>query len=484
MKKMLSKVPNMPIAAKCSVAYAFASLLTKGMNLLTTPIFTRIMSSEQIGIVTTYTSWQTILSVFATLALTSGSFNMAMVDYPDRRDRYMSSILGLSTCASLICLILYLIFDNFVLEFLNLSNSQMLVMLISFIITPATEYWLCRQRYEFKYKKVLLVSTLQTILSTILTLFVVDAAYQKEIVNLGEIRIIASCIMPVILGAYFYIIIIKTGRVIFDKEFWLFSLKINLPLMVHTLAKHIFDVSDRVMIAQMIGQSEVGIYGTLYSFSSLTAIIWSAINASLIPIVFEKIKAGKAKELEKIITPILGIYSILTLVLVLFSPEIIRLMATEEYYSAIYMMPPVAAGIYLTALYNIYSNILLYKKKTLWIMLSTVIASTINILLNLIFLPRYGFIAAAYTTLASYILLATLIFIFCKISFRIKFCSDKKNILFSVATILFSLACNYLYSHLVVRYSIIAIMLLALLVFRKKIFGCMGIIFNRGRVNE
>lgn len=52
--------------------------------------------------------------------------------------------------------------------------------------------------------------------------------------------------------------------------------------------------------------------------------------------------------------------------------------------------------------YSLYVNIEHYYKKTPYITVNTIIAAASNIVLNFIFIPRYGYIAAAYTTLASY----------------------------------------------------------------------------------
>lgn len=81
-------------------------------------------------------------------------------------------------------------------------------------------------------------------------------------------------------------------------------------------------------------------------------------------------------------------------------------MATREYYEAVYIMPPIAMGVALTAVSNMYSNILIFYKKTKVIMLASGVASVVNVILNYIFIPRFGYQAAAYTTLVAYIIMA------------------------------------------------------------------------------
>ena len=66
-------------------------------------------------------------------------------------------------------------------------------------------------------------------------------------------------------------------------------------------------------------------------------------------------------------------------------------------------MPPIAAGVFLTCLTNLYSDIPVYFKKTKYVMYPAIIAAVLNLILNYIFIGIYGYMAAAYTTMASYV---------------------------------------------------------------------------------
>ena len=79
----------------------------------------------------------------------------------------------------------------------------------------------------------------------------------------------------------------------------------------------------------------------------------------------------------------MGSYAIIAVMLTFLAPEIVKILATKEYYEAIYIMPPIAAGVFLTSVSNMYSNLLIYHKKTNYIMYSSIIAATVNLLLNL-----------------------------------------------------------------------------------------------------
>ena len=88
--------------------------------------------------------------------------------------------------------------------------------------------------------------------------------------------------------------------------------------------------------------------------------------------------------------------------LILIAPEVVKILANESYWEGISIIPPVVLANYVIFAYSLYVNIEHYYKKTPYITVNTIIAAASNIVLNFIFIPRYGYIAAAYTTLASY----------------------------------------------------------------------------------
>ena len=465
----MNKLNNLSPQAKASIIYSFASFFSKGISIITLPLFTRLMTSAEIGVVTTFTSWQTIISVFATLSLGTGSFSIAMLEFEKERDRYESSILTLSTISSVIVLSIYILFSDYFSELLGLNRVLITVMLISFVFTPAMDYWLARQRYEYNYKKTAIVSLSSTLLTTLATILCVVLVKYNCDAELGSVRVLSMSCVQILFGLFFYFSIMHHGKTFINKKYWSFALKVNMPLMIHALAKHILDVSDRIMISSMVGNSAVGIYGTLYSISSLSLIVWTAMNASLIPYMFEKMKANQNAAINHIINPIFFIYAVVAFLLTLMSPEIVHILATAEYYEAIYMMPAVAAGIFLTAVYNVFGNVLLYLKKTVFIMCSTIVAAIVNILLNYFLIPKYGYIVAAYTTLLAYIILAILQYSFVKIVMKEKIFNAKYITAISVMSIVLMLSCNFLYKTTIVRYIILALVILSLFVFRKKI---------------
>lgn len=92
MNKILDKIKNVPIGVKAAAVYTLASVFSKGLAIITVPIFTRIMSTSEIGVVNLYNSWNSMLNAVVTLSLTSGGYSAAScVSSSDRLPRCPAS---------------------------------------------------------------------------------------------------------------------------------------------------------------------------------------------------------------------------------------------------------------------------------------------------------------------------------------------------------------------------------------------------------
>lgn len=470
---MLSKYKNLSLPAKASLSYTIANFISKGVGFITIPIFTRLLTTAEIGVSTTYSSWYSLLYPIFTLSLTSGSLNIAMMDYKDKRDKYESACLTLTSLTCIIAAVLFCIFHSPISRWFSLDETVCICLFVSSIFNPALDMWYARQRYEYKYKSSVIVSVLVTILTAVISIFAIKLFYGK-VSNLGNVRVIAQSIVLIAFSLVFFIYIMGKGKCFFDIEIWKYALPLSLPLIAHSLAKSILDLSDRLMISSICGKSEAGIYGTIYSLSMVSLIVWNAINTSLVPLSFEKLEKGEEKSLNKTIISIILFFAVAAVGVTLLAPEILKLLTTDEYYKAVSLVPAISAGVFFTALYNVYGNFLLYKKKTTYIMLGTVISAIFNIITNYIFIKLFGYIAAAYTTLASNILLAFLEAIICRCVYKKEIINDSLLFSCSLCVAIICLMCNLLYKFSLIRYCMVLLIIIISVVKRDRIRAMIG----------
>ena len=76
--------------------FVISTFIQRGLSLITTPIYTRLLSSYDYGIVSTYNTWYGVLSVIFTLSIAANAFNTGLVKYKDDRDYFVSNMISLT----------------------------------------------------------------------------------------------------------------------------------------------------------------------------------------------------------------------------------------------------------------------------------------------------------------------------------------------------------------------------------------------------
>lgn len=392
---------KIPLTVKVSTSYAICSILQKCLSFITLPLFTRLLTTEQYGQYTIYSSWQGILMIFLTLNLAYGSFQTAMVKFEDRRSEYITSIQGICLLLSLVFLAIYLPFRNLWNQLFELPTLFVLIMVSEIIFTTATQLWMERNRFEFKYKSVVAITLLTSILSPILAFILVSSTDKK-----GYARILGYAGVNILVGLIIFILNSKRGKKLYNKGFWKYAFGFNIPLIAYYLSQVIFNQSDRIMISHMTGTGEAAMYGVAYNLAMILTFVLNAINGSYVPWMYRKIKKGRGIENKPISIVLIILMGLMILCVIWFAPEIILIMAGKKYEAAIYVVAPVAMSLLLLFYCQLFINVEFYYEEKKMLVYGSMGAAVLNIVLNYILIPLFGFVAAGYTTLASYIVFA------------------------------------------------------------------------------
>lgn len=265
------------------------------------------------------------------------------------------------------------------------------------------------------------------------------------------------------------------GKAFFRAKYWKFALVFNIPLIPHYLSMTLLNQLDRIMIARMIGSSEAAIYSVAYTVAMMMNIITNAINHSFIPYTYKSIKENNYSGIRINSNFLLVLVGGVCLIAMAFGPEVIKLFATDEYYDAIWVIPPVAASVYFMFLYPLFANIEFYFEKTKLIMVASCLGSITNIILNYIFIDIFGYYAAGYTTLICYILFAFAHYVFYKKILKenipeLSNMYDIKFVLsFSVFVIIAMIAMTMTYKHIIIRYTTVLLLFIIIVSNRRRI---------------
>lgn len=446
--------------------------------MLTTPIFTRIISKEDYGSISIYNSWLTMITIFATFELSTGVFNKAMIKYEDDKDGYASSTLALSSLLTVGLYILYVLLREYIDTLIGLNTFVMTLMFIDIFFSQAMSFWSIRQRFDYNYRSVVLLTLVSNILATCLSIWLVISNSS----HIVEYKIVGTVLVHVLIYSVVYFVIFHRGKRIYSYTYWKYALTYNIPLIPHYLSQQILNQSDRIMIGKMCGNDYAATYSVAYQLGIVMNLFTNAIHASFSPWVFRHIKEKRYQEIGNITLLITMFFSGLCFLFSLFAPELILILGGKSYYEAIWVIPPVAMSVVFNVMYSLIGNIAFYFEKTKFIMVGTTVSALMNLVLNYIFIHKYGFIAAGYTTLFCYILYAVLHYEFMKYICKENDIEVPYNgkLLWTIAiiSVILSLLANVLYQHFCIRYSVIVIMIILAIASRKKIMSVIVTIKN------
>lgn len=468
--RFIDKYNKMPVAARATLWSAVCGTIQKGISFLTTPIFTRLLSTAEYGLYTAYISWFQIFAMICTFNLTYAVFNKGMSKYGNDRDGYMSSMMGTTTLITLGCFAVYLIFMRPINELTELGPLITTLMFVELIFYPAISFWTLRERYDFKYVAVVVVTLLMAFSNAGFGVLAVKLATNK-----GLARVLSVICVNLVFGVALYINIFRRGKKFFNKEYAKFAILFNVPLIPHYLSSYILDQSDRVMIQKISGLQYVGVYGVAYSLGMVMKIFTSSVSQSLTPWEYRKLEKGEFKDIDKQTTRILFMTAVFLILFMFIAPEGMLIVGGQKYYEAIYIVPSITATVFFMLAYNVFSNVEFYFDANKFTMVLSSIGAVLNIILNYIFIYLYGYVAAGYTTLVCYIVFTIGHFIYSQRVAKKKtgeaVFSSRNIFILSAAMTAASVVTTILYSYTAIRYTLLVIGIALVIVFRNRLIG-------------
>ena len=407
--QFVSKYKNMAAPAKASIWFLICGFLQKGIAFLTTPIFTRVMTEAEYGDFSVFNSWLGIFQIILTLNLAAGVYTRGLVKNEEDQDRFSSAMLGLTTTCMVIGWCVYALFRKQINGIVGMSTLLMGAMFLEIWGTAAFQFWSNRERVHYRYKKLVALTLAYVILRPALgVIFVLIADDSMQM----EARVAATTIVNAALYTSLYAVIARKGKTFFHKGYWTYALKFNLPLLPHYLSQIVLNQSDRLMIDHYCGSQEAAYYSVAYTLAMVLQILSNSISSTMNPWIYKSIKAGREKQIGPVSYGILLLIAASNIFVVVMAPEILSILAPGSYQAALQVIPPVTASVYFMFLYNLFATFEYYYEKTHYVMIASVIGAVLNLVLNAIFIPKFGFIAAGYTTLACYILYALAHYLF------------------------------------------------------------------------
>ena len=254
---------------------------------------------------------------------------------------------------------------------------------------------------NYEYKSYLKISYFHSIANMALSVILILTIFGND---RATGRIIGIFLPMFSIGIYVAYFFFKKSPPRANLGYWKYGVVYSLPIVPHGISQVILHSFDKIMIREMIGSAEAGIYNFSYVVNSIVGVAKTALENVWKPWIYDKMEKKEYGAIKKGISNYVWGMTAFTAMVMMVSPEAIKVLGDRDYWDSTACVIPVLIGGYFAFMYSIPSIIEYYYEKTRFIAIGTCLAAALNILLNKIYIPMYGYIAAAYTTLFTYFL--------------------------------------------------------------------------------
>jgi O-antigen/teichoic acid export membrane protein len=391
------------------IALVNLSVMLNGLILL--PVITKILGPASYGI------WTQTLAILSLIGGISGSGSLAFVRYfASETDKTKLSKGFFSVLVYLFILNTFItiglaVFSGYISQIFG--NSILIVLLIALTLPLYTinsfMFMFFRTVRKIKiYSITFLFQNYFQILLMVILIFLGLGIY-GVILGLFLSYLITEIIMLIIIIRY--VGLKKPEKTDFAKIKT--YLNFDIPYIPHNISSWVTNLSDRFIISGMLGITAVGIYSASYSLGSLISSLIFPINVILIPALSELYDNNQFKEVKSLLEISLKYYLLMAIpaaagISILARPIMVILSTEEIAMASTYIVPIVAISMVIfgcQAIINQPNNLV---KQTKIVGITSIIGAVLNVGLNIYLIPIWGIIAAAFTTLLSYIVITVL----------------------------------------------------------------------------
>ena len=466
--------------SKSIMLNAITSVISIIVSLISTIVITRIISVSDLGIATSFITLKNILNLICLLSIYI-SINRIILDIKGKDYEYLSSIYIFSSLFCIITFVIYLIFHQYLNVIFGFNTKMMILMFTMIFLINGCNLMINYCNFKNKYIIMFIYNLLASPVAQILSLIFASAISSHKYLG----RIIGVDLFNIVLGLGCGIFILFKGRFAFKKKYIINSLKICIPMIPHLLAQILLSSCDLLMIKNIIGSNAAGIYSMAYTISNIIYTILVQLFMPWSPWVYRRIKNNEIDSINKNSKILIIGAWFLCVALFTVAPEMIHIFLNKQYFEASFIVAPITVGIYFQIMYIFFYDIEYYHKKNKQIAFFSVLTSIINIVLNFVFIKQFGYIAAAYTTLISYLILLILHYIGMRIVDKRNFYDIKT--LFITSILLFIIALIYVFTNnnFILRYSILIIITIVVIIkYYKNIKQIINIFIKKECSNE
>lgn len=397
--RLIEGYRKIKLPAKASAWYMLAGATVKAIGFITTPIFTRLLGGADYGAYSYYMSWVGVVMILTSPIVSGSVIYKGLSDSDTNKSSFLLSAATASGLFSLIICTLLFAFS----AFFGISRYFVVLILLQTFLDGIVGIYLFKCRYRYHYRRTILISASEAMLSSILGILLIsvsDKGYEGRI--LGLLLGTAIFAVPILLHlfrSYSAVDYLKSLKFIF---------KNSSPLIPQAVSTAAINQADKLILASSLGAFALAKYSVAHSVGAAVGFLTTAITSALHPWATRRLNAGRTTEIASLVSEIFPIISGIILFLVGLSPEIMRLLAPNEYLDASYAILPIALSALPAFLSGLCTLGLVFKQKGRLTAISSSAAAVSNIFLCFVLIPRFSYVGAGVSLLLSQAVMATI----------------------------------------------------------------------------
>ena len=381
-----------------------SNALNSAIPFLLIPVLTRYLDAAEYGIVSIFQVAASLLLSFVGLnthnAVIIESYKRDKIDFPN----YVYNVLLILTFSAIIILILSFMLQAPLSRVMEFPQEWIPLIVVfascQFLFQLLLGLWIAEQK-PFLFG---LFQISQTALNLSLSLILViplEMGWRGRILAQVIVFFVYAFLTVYILYRKKYL---KSG---YNKEYIRKALLFGIPLIPHTFGGAALMLSDRLIISNVIGLSEVGIYMVGFQFAQIILLLQDSVNNALAPWMYKNLDSNSHVTKLKLVKATYVYFAAILVLAMGYSllvPSLFRVIVGEQFRTGVEYIFWISLGFAFSGMYKMVVNYIFYHQKTYVLGLITTFCAVCNILLTYLLVTTVGAIGAAYSICVSYLL--------------------------------------------------------------------------------
>ena len=422
-----------------TAVYGLSSIVGRFLNWMLVPVYTRVLvRTSDYGIVTNLYGWTALMLVILTYGMETGFFRFINKE-PDPKRVYGTILTSLAATSSLFILAVAL-FLRPVSTAMGYSEYKEFVMILAVIVAVdafcAVPF--ANLRHKQKAMRFAAIKLLSIAINIGLNLFFLIAAPWLSKNGFTAVNLIWS---PGLEIRYVFVSNVVSSAFTFfalSPDFlfkWSFDAKLmkrifaySFPILLFGIAGIFNQTADKILFPYLFSDpaeanSQLGIYGACFKITVIMVMSLQAFRYAYEPFVF-RYKKGDDTSIYVDVMHYFVLFSLFVFLGITFYLDIFKHLIGSAYFAGLAVVPIVMLGEFF---FGVYSNLSIWYKltdRTKWGSYFSIVACIITVLIIVIFVPKFGFMACAWASFASnFVVMAASYFIgqkYFPIAYRVK----------------------------------------------------------------